>query len=231
MPDLQSALATALRNKFDSWEQDEKETQLNHQPATQPKEETMQAATPAIKNANTTPGEKGFRTTTNVTRATFEYIKANPGLKPMKYVELLEKQGYKPGSTTSIVSQLITCGQAFRDASGGVHIAVPVYLPMSVKKGQKSVSAKALATLPATMRRKINIVVRKRKEEPQVPSKGIAALAPATTPAPVPVATPVATPAPALVVDTMMDAEILINHIGLKQAHALYQELGKYFKG
>ena len=94
---------------------------------------------------------------------------------------------------------------------------------MSVKAGHKTVSTKAMKQLPVTMRKKIKVVDVKRKDAPQAPGKGIAALAPATTSAP--------TPTPTLVVDTMMDAEILINHIGLKQAHALYQELGKYFKG
>lgn len=141
----------------------------------------------------------------------------------MEYVALLEQQGFKHGSTTSILSQLVSSGQAFRDANGGVHVAVPEYLPMSVKAGHKTVSTKAMKQLPVTMRKKIKVVDVKRKDAPQAPGKGIAALAPATTSAP--------TPTPTLVVDTMMDAEILINHIGLKQAHALYQELGKYFKG
>lgn len=76
MPDLQSALAIALRNKLDAWEDDEKQTQLKPAttPVTQAKETTMQATTTTTpaKNANTKPGEKGFRTTNNVTRTTFD---------------------------------------------------------------------------------------------------------------------------------------------------------------
>jgi len=52
--------------------------------------------------------------------------------------------------------------------------------------------------------------------------QGIAALSPQPTPRAI---------APREHITTAWDAETVINNIGLKQAHALYKELGKYFGG
>lgn len=240
MPDLQTALTNALakekpmslaeqlRAKLDAWTDDERTTQL-----TQPKEKPVQAVTmirkPNAAAAQTVPGQRGFGVTNNVTRATFDYIKNNPGVKTMAAVDALEKQGFKRGSTTSICSQLVTCGQVVRTADGSLHAAVQEYLPFSMtKNGKKKISGKVdPKKLPMKMRKKKAVRVVKAKA-------GIAAL-PAGTAVLVDTlethAKNVVRPAITDVVKGEWDADTLINHLGLKQAHALYKELGKYFGG
>lgn len=240
MPDLQTALTNALakekpmtlaeqlRAKLDAWTDDERTTQL-----TQPKEKPMQAVT-MIKKPNaaatqTSLGQRGFGVTNNVTRATFDHIKNNPGVKTMAAVDALEKQGFKRGSTTSICSQLVTCGQVVRAVDGGLHVAVKEYLPISIKKnGKKKISGKVdPKKLPVTMRKKLAVKVVKAKA-------GIAALPAGTAGVvkhPSPYVMESKQPAITDIVKGEWDADTLINHLGLKQAHALYKELGKYFGG
>jgi len=45
-----------------------------------------------------------FNITNNVTRATFDYAKAHPGLTATEINKALEPQGYKPASVQSLLS-------------------------------------------------------------------------------------------------------------------------------
>ena len=52
-----------------------------------------------------------FKTTNNVTRSTFDLIRANPGITRKEACKLLDKQGYKVSSTASLISAFIRQGQ------------------------------------------------------------------------------------------------------------------------
>jgi hypothetical protein len=134
-----------------------------------------------------------FSITNNVTRATFEYIKANPVSASGAVVRALEQQGHKPSSVGSLLTQFLKKGLCTRDAQNRYSVAVPEYVPM---KAPKKVKAKQ--------------VIEKAKA---TRGSGIAALSPQPT------------------VKLVWDADTVINNIGLKQAHALYIELAKYFGG
>ena len=88
-----------------------------------------------------------FKTTNNVTRTTFNYVKNNPGNTRTQIVAALETQGFKPNSTTSLVAQMIRQGH-MRDTNGAVFAAQDEYTPIKgarIKKQEKPV-AKPVAT-------------------------------------------------------------------------------------
>ena len=134
-----------------------------------------------------------FSITNNVTRATFEYVKTNPKSASGDVCRALEKQGHKPSSVGSLLTQFLKKGLCTRDAQNRYSVAVDEYMPM---KATKKVKAKQ--------------VIEKAKA---TRGSGIAALSPQPT------------------VKLVWDADTVINNIGLKQAHALYIELAKYFGG
>lgn len=78
MPDIQTALATALKE----WEP----------PMGEP---VTEAAAPAPKSSR------------NMTRDTFAMIRDNPGISRADAVKRLNAMGHKPQSTTSIISQML----------------------------------------------------------------------------------------------------------------------------
>jgi hypothetical protein len=137
-----------------------------------------------------------FNITNNVTRATFEYIKANPKSASGEVGRALEKHGFKPSSVGSLLTQFIKSGLCTRDENNRYSVAVDEYVPMKAKAKLKPIRAKQ--------------VIQKAKA---TRGEGIAALSPQPT------------------VKLVWDADTVINNIGLKQAHALYIELGKYFGG
>jgi len=137
-----------------------------------------------------------FNVTNNVTRATFEYIKANPKSASGEVGRALEKHGFKPSSVGSLLTQFIKSGLCTRDENNRYSVAVDEYVPMKAKAKLKPIRAKQ--------------VIQKAKA---TRGEGIAALSPQPT------------------VKLVWDADTVINNIGLKQAHALYIELGKYFGG
>jgi len=123
MPDMQ----TALTNVLNSWNQ------------------------PEIKSVNTTQPTKHahllkFKPTNNVTRATFNYIHANPGTTAVDATKALVAQGFNAGSISSILSQLIAHGQIRRDADRKLFAAVEEYVPL--KRHIKMPRAKKVSNAP-----------------------------------------------------------------------------------
>lgn len=117
MADIKTALSTALLE----WEQDDKQQEKHMQ----------------------TPQEKPyFSVTNNVTRATFEYVKANPVSSSGEVSRAMEKRGYKASSVGSLLTQFIKKGLCTRDAQNRYSVAMPEYAPM---KSNKQVIQKAKA--------------------------------------------------------------------------------------
>jgi hypothetical protein len=165
MPDIKTAMSGVL----DEWELDnqQQEKQVKHIPH--------------------------FKVSNNVTRATFDFVKNNPHQSCKTICAALEKQGYKPSSIGSLLTQFVKNGLCMRDANGNYTTIVNEYTPIKVRKQIKA--AQVIQKAKATR------------------GEGIAALSPQP------------------MVKTAWDVETVINNIGLKQAHALYKELGKYFGG
>ena len=93
-----------------------------------------------------------FSVTNNVCRATFECIVANPGKTRTQISKMLEKQGYKKSSTTSLMGQMVKQGLV-RDANGLVYANSTKYVPLKsakvwanhvAKQTEKSIKTKPL---------------------------------------------------------------------------------------
>ena len=123
MPDLKTALSTALTE----WEQDDKQ-----------QEKQMQKA----------PYVPHFKVTNNVTRATFDFVKNNPHQSCKTICAALEKDGYKPSSIGSLLTQFVKNGLCVRDANSNYIAIAHEYTPIKVRKQVKAkqVIAKAKAT-------------------------------------------------------------------------------------
>ena len=105
------------------------------------------------------PTKPYFTVTNNVTRVTFNYVRDNPGKTRVEVAKDLEKQGYKPGSVSSLVGQMIKQG-LIRESAQLLYAATNEYAPL---KGSKVV--KALAAKPQEQQRKIVTITRKAAPE------------------------------------------------------------------
>ena len=99
MPDMQTALKTALSRTLQEWDDD---GEISPQPPT---------INTTINNSVPTPSQgipvkKTFGVTNNISRVTFNYIKNNPGSTRKEIIEALEHQGFTGGSTSSLIAQM-----------------------------------------------------------------------------------------------------------------------------
>lgn len=116
MPDITTALKTALENSkrealnktLNAWEQDEKETQLE-KPV-------------AIGKQNV------FEVTTNVTRATFEYVRDNPRCKKEQILKGLSQ--YNETSVGSLLAQFVLQERIHRNEQGEYTALTSEYKPL-----------------------------------------------------------------------------------------------------
>jgi DNA-binding MarR family transcriptional regulator len=130
MPDI----ASALRQALDSWE-------------------------PPAAAPEPTPAKPYFTVTNNVTRVTFDYVRDNPGKTRVEVAAALEKMGYKPGSVSSLLGQMIQQGMV-RESRNLLYVTVNEYTPIKSSKIRK-----ALATKPQEQQRKKVVLVSKRTGE------------------------------------------------------------------
>jgi butyrate kinase len=148
-----------------------------------------------------------FPVTTNVSRATFDFVRDNPGLHHNEVKHRLIDKGYKDSSVTALISQLRRAGQIARLADGTYHATAKEYEP--IKQAHKQSAAKKVVAKK---------VVAKKIATPEPKSAGIAALQP--------VAAPVTTASPMVISN---DVEYILSTLPIKQARSLYDELHKIF--
>ena len=91
-----------------------------------------------------------FTVTNNVTRATFDYIRDNPGKTRKEIAVVLEAKGFKTSSVTSLLGQMVKQGMV-RESTGLLYVTTNEYTPL---KGSKAMQAKVVP------------IVRKPKAEP-----------------------------------------------------------------
>ena len=140
MPDLKSALQSALNE----W----------NQPETTP----VQTATPshhALAAVEQRPeGTRYFSRTTDVTRATFEYVRDNPHRVTREVVAALSAHGHNPSSVSSILSQMARTGLITRESDGTYWTHAREYTPVKLsalrrdRKPTKPKAAKPKAAKP-----------------------------------------------------------------------------------
>jgi len=182
MPDIKTALSQALKE----WEPDTKE--LNT------KEKQMQEETKAVKEP------VRFRILNNVSRKTFEFVVANPGVQAHEVTAWAKKNGFNPDSSYAIAANSVRMGTMKRDANNGFVAVAREYAPIKAKSKKAVVIPKALAK-PA--------------------SAGIAALQAHTT-------KPVLDEIKA-VATTKLTAKYIVDNIGIGEAKTLYLELKQIF--
>jgi hypothetical protein len=84
-----------------------------------------------------------FKTTNNVTRATFNAVRDDPGCKRRLILAQLEIQGYKRASTTSILSQMIKQRLVREEDDGKLYANFKEYVPLgSTSRGKAKPKAK-----------------------------------------------------------------------------------------
>jgi hypothetical protein len=140
MPDIASALQKALND----WEP---------------------TPTPAANNTPATPTDKPyFSVTNNVTRVTFDYVRDNPGKTRKEVAVALEKQGFKTGSVTSLLGQMVKQG-LFRENANLLYVTTGEYTPLKSSKKMKALEEKP----PAPQRKVVTITRRAAPEAVPTP--------------------------------------------------------------
>lgn len=217
MPDIKTALEKALSQTANAWAADDEAHQN-----IQPKQEKTLTAVP-------TPEKTDKRITNNVSRTTFHYIRDNPGLTIDQVTNRLVAQGFNANSVSSLCYQMARVRLIVADANGKLTAVVKDYAPIQQPRRRKSKATPAKAQVkpqvnaqPTPDRKQVTIINTRTGEviNPK-PSAGIAALP--TKPAPKVEAAPQ--------INSSWDAETLLNHLSIKQARALYDELRKIFGG
>jgi hypothetical protein len=136
MPDIKTALEKALAKTANAWAADD----AHHQTEPQPE--------------NAVP-KQYFQTTNNVTRVTFDFVRDNPGMTRVEVAKELAKQGYKPGSVSSLLGQMLKQGM-MRESAYLLYATTNEYTPLKSTK-----ALKALAAKPQEQQRKIVTITRK----------------------------------------------------------------------
>lgn len=106
--------------------------------------------------------------TTGVSQATHQYVKDNPGTTKSEAIKELDKLGYKPTSTTTLLSAMIRTKQITVNVNGGMYIVHEHYKPIQANKKKPAPKEKVI--------------------KPLEQAQGIAALGVQATPAPTPTA-------------------------------------------
>lgn len=180
MPDMQTALTKVLN----SW----------NQPEPKPMNTTQHRATDHLTK---------FTPTNNVTRVTFDYVKQHPGLTGGEVSRALEAQGYKQGSTSSVMTQMLYQGQLRRDDDRKLYTVVAEYTPIKRHMTAKTAKVKVKPAWPA----------KPKAEKTPKPAK----VKPAKPAAPV--------------IQPAADVGVMLSTMSITQARALYDELKKIFGG
>jgi hypothetical protein len=141
MPDLQTAMQKILQ----SWEQPE---------------------TTETTTTETTKETTVFKPTTNTSRECFEIVRDNPGNSKKECIRLLGLKGFKPSSTSSLLSQMTRQGLIWRDSSGGLHPNAKEYSPL---KAVKVFKAKKASPAKTSKLRTSEPVVEPKREVINVP--------------------------------------------------------------
>jgi CelD/BcsL family acetyltransferase involved in cellulose biosynthesis len=124
----------------------------------------------------------------------------------------LEAQGYKSGSVSSLLGQMLKQGM-MRESAHLLYVTTSEYAPLKSSKALKVAQEKA----QQTARKKVVLISKRTGEVIPPASAGIAALPTTREAAPQ--------------INSAWDAETLLNNLSIKQARALYDELRKIFGG
>jgi hypothetical protein len=127
MPDIQTALKSALSKTLQQWDDD------GEAPPLQP---VSSCLLPPTNPTQGIPMKKTFNITNNISRVTFDYIKNNPGSTRKEIIQALEHQGYNAGSTSSLIAQMRR-NKMIHDKDDLYYADIPEYRPIKSLKALK----------------------------------------------------------------------------------------------
>ena len=212
MPDLQTALTTAIKHQvltttINEWEEEEKQTM---QAATQP-----QTQSPIMQTQTKINGNSKLTLTGNLSKDIFVYIRDNPGCLRADVRKVFIEAGYKEASIGSLISQMVRTNMVSTNEVGNLEAKRVYYKPITISKKKKL--AKAIAKVKAA----------------KPPAQGIAALAPEPTQdtAKGQEAIDKVLALPVREARAVYDALCLLRDLNVGEARHLYTELQKLFGG
>ena len=133
MPDMQTALKTALTRTLQEWDDDGEIS-----PQTPTINTTINNSVPTPSQA--IPMKKTFNITNNISRVTFDYIKNNPGSTRKEIIEALEHQGFVGGSVSSLVAQMRR-NNMIHETNNAYYADIPEYRPIKSLKALRKMEA------------------------------------------------------------------------------------------
>jgi hypothetical protein len=133
MPDIQTALKSALSRTLQEWDDD---GETSPQPSTINTTITNSVSAPSQAPTMTNL----FNVTNNVSRSTFNYIKDNPGSTRQEIIIALEHTGFTKSSVAALISQM-NKAKMIHKTNDLWYVDVPEYIPIKnttyVKKKAK----------------------------------------------------------------------------------------------
>lgn len=197
MPDLRTALETALSKAQPTptipaeWDDEQENTKVE-----------------VVNTQPSTDRTYNFGVTNNVTRATFECVRDNPGQTRIAVTDTLEARGYKRTSVSALLRHMVLQGLV-RENGGGLFAAQAEYTPIKTSLLKQA----------------------REKQIKKKPGRKPAAQTPAPAPKPAGLAAlPTAAPLPPGAMFKASTSELL-ETLSVTQARALYDELRKIFGG
>lgn len=227
MPDLATALKNAI-NKLDT--NKEKQVQTIHTATSNTSVQDIinQWDKDPAKDAGQHKVTKPLNVTSNVSRATFDLIKANPGNTYGKICDVAQMQGYNRASAGSIISQLLHVGMVKKDDTGALFVTQHEYTPIKYKelrrKQRKAKREAVKAKKQETVAKPGKRAYVKSGKYTKKAEAGIAALDTQTKTPMLPLLPP-APLAPTTPTVTNFNADQLLSTLSFTQAIALYKKL------
>ena len=146
MPDMQTALRSALSNTLQQWDDDGEEA--NPSPSVQPVSTSVSAPSQTIPVTKDHTMLNLHKITNNVSRVTFNYVRDNPGSTRMEIIKALGYQGFGKGSVSSLLAQMRR-SYMVHETNGLWYADINEYVPIKnanyKKKKSKSKLGKVLA--------------------------------------------------------------------------------------
>ena len=165
MPDLQTALTTAIKHQvltttINEWDEEEQQT-MQAQPQAQP---------PIMQTQTQINGNSKLTLTGNLSKDIFVYIRDNPGCLRADIRKVFIEAGFKEASIGSLVSQMVRNKMVSINEVGNLEAKRVYYKPLVSGAKRKE------------MNKKLGIARDKPASKPAKPkAQGIAALAPEPT--------------------------------------------------
>ena len=142
MPDIQTALKTALSRTLQEWDDDGEIVS----PPSPTINTTINNSVPQPSQG--TPVKKAFGITNNISRVTFDYVKNNPGSTRKEIIDALEHQDFRPDSVSSLIAQMRR-NKMIHETNSAYYADIPEYRPIKSLKAMKK-----LEQVPAPPKRK-----------------------------------------------------------------------------